>query len=53
MAAYNIDFVKKGDILLHIRKFLLYPVNSFDVDPPFLHVDPPGKRAVIVRANDA
>jgi len=23
--AYNIDFEKKGDILLHIRKFLLYP----------------------------
>jgi len=25
-------------------------INSCDVDPPFLHVDPPGKRAIIVRA---
>ena len=25
-------------------------VNSCDVDPPFLHVDPPEKRAIIVRA---
>ena len=25
-------------------------VNSCDVDPPFLHVDPPGKRAIIERA---
>ena len=23
--AYNIDFTKKADIILHIRKFLLYP----------------------------
>lgn len=30
MAAYNIDFVKKGDILLHIRKFLLYPKHWED-----------------------
>jgi hypothetical protein len=27
-----------------------FVVNSCDVDPPFLHVDPPGKRAIIVRA---
>jgi hypothetical protein len=26
------------------------PVNSCDVDPPFLHVDPLGKRAINVRA---
>jgi hypothetical protein len=25
-------------------------INSCDVDPPFLDVDPPGKRAIIVRA---
>jgi hypothetical protein len=25
-------------------------VNSRDVDPPFLHVDPPGKQAINVRA---
>jgi hypothetical protein len=26
------------------------PINSCDVDPPFLHVDPLGKRAINVRA---
>jgi len=25
-------------------------INSCDVDPAFLHVDPPGKRAIIERA---
>jgi transposase len=29
---------------------ITHVVNSCDVDPPFLHVDPPGKRAIIVRA---
>ncbi len=28
--AYNIDFVTKGDIVLHIRKFLLYPKHWED-----------------------
>lgn len=28
--AYNIDFNKKGEILLHIRKFLLYPKHWED-----------------------
>lgn len=29
--AYDIDFVKKADLKLHIRKFLLYPSNWSDV----------------------
>ena len=28
--AYNIDFLKKGELVLHIRKFLLYPKHWED-----------------------
>jgi len=38
-------FKKRSPTHLH-----LMVINSCDVDPPFLHVDPPGKRAIIVRA---
>jgi len=41
----NID----TETFLIIKKAYLY-INSCDVDPPFLHVDPLGKRAIIVRA---